>query len=80
VVIERDADAVVAGFESEAGARRFLEAMRERLAAFPFRSLIPLKPAMPQLSFSANRCGAASHKFRNFGVAESSGFWQGRPA
>lgn len=75
-------DTVVAGFEREGDARRFLEAMRQRLAAFAllFRSLIPLKRAMPRLSFSANRCGAARHRFRNFGVAESSGFWQGRPA
>ena len=48
VVIVCNADNVVADFEREADARRFLEAMRERLAAlaFLFHSLIPLKRAL----------------------------------
>jgi len=49
MVIVRNADNVLAGFEREADARCFFEAMRERLAAFAllFRSLTPLKRAMP---------------------------------
>jgi len=49
VCIVRNADNVLAGFEREADARCFFEAMRERLAAFAllFRSLTPLKRAMP---------------------------------
>jgi group II intron reverse transcriptase/maturase len=67
MIIVRYADDVIVGFEHEADARRFLEAMRERLAEFAL-SLHPDKTRLIEFG----RFAAANRKRRGLGKASTS--------
>ncbi len=69
VVIVRYADDVVVGFEHEADARRFLEALRERLAAFALK----LHPDKTRL-IAFGRRAATDRKRRGLGKPETFDF------
>ncbi|MFY9656056.1 MAG: group II intron reverse transcriptase/maturase [Methylocystis sp.] len=69
MVIVRYADDAVFGFEHEADARRFLEAMRERLAAFAL-SLHPEKTRLIEFG----RHAAANRERRGIGKPETFNF------
>ncbi len=69
MIIVRYADDVIAGFEHEADARRFLEAMRERLAEFAL-SLHPDKTRLIEFG----RFAAANRKRRGLGKPETFNF------
>jgi group II intron reverse transcriptase/maturase len=75
MVIVRYADDAVFGFEYEADARRFLEARRERLAAFALR-LHPDKTRLivPGLDPGIGRFAAANRKRRGLGKPETFNF------
>ena len=69
MIIVRHADAVVAGFEHEADARRFLDAMRARFEAFAL-SLHPDKTRLIEFG----RHAAAKRKRRGLGKPETFNF------
>ena len=69
MIIVRYADDVIVGFEREADARRFLEAMRERLAEFAL-SLHPDKTRLIEFG----RFAAANRKRRGLGKPETFNF------
>jgi group II intron reverse transcriptase/maturase len=69
MIIVRYADDVIVGFEHEADARRFLEAMRERLAEFAL-SLHPDKTRLIEFG----RFAAANRKRRGLGKPETFNF------
>ena len=69
VIIVRYADDAIVGFEHEADARRFLEAMRERLAEFAL-SLHPDKTRMIEFG----RFAAAERERRGLGKPETFDF------
>ena len=69
MIIVRHADAVVAGFEHEADARRFLDAMRARFEAFAL-SLHPDKTRLIEFG----RYAAASRERRGLGKPETFNF------
>jgi RNA-directed DNA polymerase len=69
MVIVRYADDTIVGFEHEADARRFLEAMRERLAAFALK----LHPDKTRL-IEFGRRAAAARKSRGLGKPETFNF------
>jgi hypothetical protein len=66
MIIVRDADDVIVGFEHEADARRFLQAMRERLEKFAL-SLHPDKTRLIEFG----RFAAANRKRRGLGRAST---------
>ena len=69
MIIVRYADDLIAGFEHEATARRFLEAMRERLGKFAL-SLHPDKTRLIEFG----RHAAANRERRGLGKPETFGF------
>jgi group II intron reverse transcriptase/maturase len=69
MIIVRYADDMIVGFEHEADARRFLEAMRERLAEFAL-SLHPDKTRLIEFG----RFAAANRKQRGLGKPETFNF------
>ena len=69
MIIVRYADDAIVGFEHEADARRFLEAMRERLAEFAL-SLHPDKTRMIEFG----RFAAAERERRGLGKPETFDF------
>jgi len=69
MIIVRYADDIIAGFEHEADARRFLEAMRERLGEFAL-SLHPDKTRLIEFG----RHAAANRERRGLGKPESFNF------
>jgi Retron-type reverse transcriptase len=70
MIVVRYADDLVAGFEHEDDARRFLDAMRERFEAFSL-SLHPDKTRLIEFG----RHAAADHKKRGVGRPETFAFW-----
>jgi RNA-directed DNA polymerase len=69
IIIVRYADDVVVGFEHETDARRFWDAMRERLAAFA----LTLHPAKTRL-IEFGRAAATNRKRRGLGKPETFSF------
>src|ERR1700739_4803479 len=69
MIMVRYADDFIVGFEHEADARRFLEALRERMGKFSLR----LHPKRPRL-IEFGRCAAASRKARGLGKPETFNF------
>jgi RNA-directed DNA polymerase len=69
MIMVRYADDLIVGFENEADARRFLEAMRERLGEFAL-SLHPDKTRLIEFG----RFAAANRKRRGFGKPETFNF------